>query len=71
MSNTAGHGSKIEICDVEGCDKESERSINYKQVAKTSLALKAGEHRNVHLCKGHYKEYKKESKQDREISAIY
>ena len=71
MSGTAGHGAKVEVCDVAGCENEAERSINYKQVSKTSLSLKPGDHRSVHLCKVHYKEYKKESKQDREISAIY
>jgi hypothetical protein len=71
MSGTAGHGAKIEICDVAGCEKESERSLNYKQVSKTSLELKPGEHHSVHLCKEHYKTYKKESKQDREINSIY
>ena len=71
MSGTVGHGAKTEICDVDGCDKEAERSLNYKQVSKTSLKLKAGEHRSVHLCKEHYKTYKKESKQDREIDSIY
>ena len=71
MSGTAGHGAKTEICDVAGCDKESERSISYKQVAKTSLELKGGEHRSVHLCKEHYKTYKKESKQDRDLNSIY
>ena len=71
MSGTAGHGAKIEICDVAGCEKEAERSLNYKQVSKTSLELKPGEHPRVHLFQEHYKTYKKESKQDREINSIY
>ena len=27
--------------------------------------------RNVHLCKEHYKQYKKETKTDRSIDSIY
>jgi len=71
MSGTAGHGAKTEICDVEGCNNEAERSLNMKQVAKCDLKLKAGEHRNVHLCKEHYKSYKKQTKTERSIDSIY
>ena len=55
----------------EGCDKPAERSLNIKQVAKTSLKLKNPGVRQVHLCKEHYKAYKKESKTDRELDAYY
>ena len=71
MSSTAGHGQKTEICDCEGCSNEAERSINFKKVQKTSLTLKAGEHRNVHLCKEHYKTFKKETKEERSLNSIY
>lgn len=71
MSGTAGHGAKTEICDVEGCENEAERSLNMKQVARSSLELKNPGARNVHLCKEHYKQYKKETKKDREIDSIY
>ncbi|AGI47520.1 hypothetical protein TALC_00520 [Thermoplasmatales archaeon BRNA1] len=71
MSGTAGHGTKTEICDVDGCNNEAERSLNMKQVAKCSLKLKGGEHRSVHLCKEHYKQYKKDTKSSRAIDAIY
>lgn len=71
MSSTAGHGQKTEICDCEGCNNEAERSINFKKVQKTSLTLKSGEHRNVHLCKEHYKTFKKETKEERSLNSIY
>jgi len=51
-------------CDVSGCDKEAERSININKVKKTSLSLKSQELRSVHLCKEHYKVLKKETKDD-------
>ncbi len=71
MSGTAGHGAKAEICDVDGCNNEAERSLSMKQVANSKLALKPGEHRSVHLCKEHYKQYKKETKTERSIDSIY
>lgn len=71
MSSTAGHGQKTEICDCDGCNNEAERSISYKKVQKTSLVLKAGDHRNVHLCKEHYKTFKKETKEERSLNSIY
>ena len=71
MSGTAGHGAKEETCDVDGCNNVAERSLNMKQVSKCNLKLKAGDHRSVHLCKEHYKEYKKATKTDREIDSIY
>jgi hypothetical protein len=68
---TAKHATGTKVCDILGCDKESERSLNVKQVAGTSLALKDSDVRNVHLCKEHYKEYKKESKSTRELDSVY
>lgn len=56
------HVTKEEICDVAGCDKPSERSLNIKKVSTTSLQLKSNDIRQVHLCKEHYKILKKETK---------
>lgn len=67
----ANHSEKIEVCDVEGCNSDSERSFNYKQVSETSLALKPGEYRQVHLCKGHYRDFKKQTKTTRGLDRIY
>ena len=51
-----------EICEVVGCDSPSERTLSNKKVSCTSLELKNPDCRNVHLCKAHYKEWKKLSK---------
>lgn len=67
----ANHGSTEDVCDCAGCDKPAERSLNMKQVAKTGLKLKDSGVRQVHLCKEHYKEYKKQSKTDRELDSYY
>lgn len=59
------------MCDVEGCDKEAERSINIKQVSKSSLKLKQISGHSVHLCKEHYKQFKKDTKTDRSLDSVY
>ena len=65
------HNTVAAKCDVLGCDNDAERSFNIKQVAKSQLTLKSNDLRSVHLCKEHYKEFKKQTKTDRELSSIY
>lgn len=67
----AKHGTDQETCDVMGCQNAAERSFNIKQVSKSSLQLKSSDIRNVHLCKEHYKEFKKTTKQARELDQVY
>jgi hypothetical protein len=67
----AKHATECKTCDIVGCEKESEKSLNIKQVTETSLNLKSSDLRNVHLCKEHYKEYKKETRQSRDLNSIY
>lgn len=67
----AKHGTTEEICDVAGCEKPAERSFNIKQVSRSSLKLKSNDLRQVHLCKEHYKEFKKQTKTDRELDQVY
>lgn len=65
------HESDCKICDVVDCDKESERSLSMKQVSKSSLKFKGGDLKNVHLCKDHYRTFKKETKKTRELDQVY
>jgi len=59
------------VCAVVGCDKEAERSISLKQFSKSSLKLKESGVRSAHLCKDHYKTFKKETKTSRELDQFY
>ena len=58
------HTEKEEICDVAGCEKPAERSLNIKKVSETDLRLKSDSLKQVHLCKEHYKQLKKQTKND-------
>jgi len=58
--------SKGAKCNVDGCDKEGARSINTTKVENANLRVNSAGKKSV-LCKEHYKEYKKESKDDRDL----
>jgi len=68
---SAKHSTESKVCDIAGCNKESERSISLKQMTKSSLRLKDQNVRSAHLCKEHYKEYKKETKNSRDLDKIF
>jgi hypothetical protein len=65
-----GDMAEKETCDVSGCNKEAERSISVKQVKGSKLTLKPECTRSAHLCKDHYREFKKETKKDRKLEQL-
>jgi hypothetical protein len=60
-----GRIAKGEKCSVVGCNKEAMKSLATEKVAKTGL--KVGNGRRSYLCKEHYKEYKKATKNDKKL----
>ena len=58
--------SKGAKCDVDGCNNDGTRSLNSSRVESAGLRLKSSGKKAV-LCKEHYKEWKKETKDDREV----
>ena len=53
-------------CNVDSCDQDGARSLNTSKVENAGLRVTSSGKKTV-LCKEHYKEYKKESKDDREL----
>ena len=53
-------------CNVDGCSNEGARSLNSSKVEQAGLRLKSSGKKTV-LCKEHYKEWKKETKDDRDL----
>ena len=53
-------------CNVDGCDQDGVRSLNTKKVEDAGLRLNSSGKKSV-LCKQHYKEWKKETKDEREL----
>ncbi len=52
-------------CVVQECGSKAIKSISIEKVKKTNLKIKEG--RKAYLCKDHYKEYKRQLKNDRKI----
>jgi hypothetical protein len=61
--------SQGEICAVKGCGKPAERSISGEAARAAKLDVDE-DLRRVHLCKDHYKQYKKASRKDRELDSL-
>lgn len=53
-------------CNVTGCDKDGVRSLTTSKVEGTGLSIASGSKKTA-LCKEHYKEWKKATKQEREV----
>jgi hypothetical protein len=53
-------------CNISGCDDDGVRSINTSKVDNAGLRVESSGKKTV-LCKAHYKEYKKESKDERDL----
>jgi len=57
-------------CSVEGCKADAERSISAKNVEKSGLSISLEDQRSAHLCKEHYREFKKKTKKDRTLERL-
>jgi len=60
---------EVQSCEVSGCKAEAARAINAKKASGAGLSIskKMG---NVHVCKEHYREFKKATKKDRELERL-
>lgn len=58
--------SKGSKCNVDGCDSSAARSLNTKKVEDAGLRLNSSGKKSG-LCKEHYKEWKKATKDDRSL----
>ncbi|MCI4371586.1 MAG: hypothetical protein L3J78_02955 [Thermoplasmata archaeon] len=57
-----------DVCGVQGCGKEGKRSLSTRKVKEVLPELRLiGDPRRVHLCKDHYKEFRKKTKKEREL----
>ena len=53
-------------CNVQGCENDGARSLNTTKVENAGLQVNSSSKKTV-LCKSHYKEWKKETKEDRDL----
>jgi hypothetical protein len=57
-------------CDVRECKEPAERSIATKRAEGAGLSLGETVGKSAHLCKHHYREFKKKTKKDRELDKL-
>ena len=60
---------KVKTCDVSGCSEPSVRTVSGEKARSAGLSVSKSL-RKAHLCKKHYKEYKKATKKDRELERL-
>ncbi len=57
-----------EICGVVACGKEAKRSLSTQKVKQALPELKLiGDPRRIHLCRDHYRQFRKKTKEEREL----
>ena len=63
--------AKKETCGVSGCGEDAVRSVAVDK-AKEALPGKslAADFRRVHLCREHYRAFRKATKKDRELERL-
>ncbi len=59
---------KKKVCDVVGCEEEAVKTVARKKAEK--IFDLGGRGSKVHLCKKHYKEFKKKTKKERELERV-
>jgi len=61
---------QVHKCDIEGCKADAERSISGRKVEKAGMTLSSDPAKSAHLCREHYKEFKKRTKKDRTFERL-
>ena len=65
-------GDASDVCGVVDCKEKGHKSLSTKKVksALPNLSLRKDAGKRVHLCKKHYKEFKKKTKKERELDRL-
>ena len=61
-----GRVDKGVTCSVDGCSQEAERSITGSKASMATDLLVDTSSKRIYLCKQHYKDWKKSTKEERE-----
>jgi len=63
--------SEIPQCNVSDCSENAKRSLSFKKVKNALPKLKfENVGKKVHLCKEHYKQFKKATKEQRKMETL-
>ncbi len=70
MPDQRRSNAKVRSCDISGCEKTAERSVSGKKVEKAGLDLSSDPAKTAHLCRDHYRSFKKKTKKDRVLERL-
>ena len=61
-----------QICEIKTCSNEAVRSIATKNLMKglPSVQVMDEKHKRTHICKDHYKQLQKATKEERELQRL-
>jgi len=60
-----------DVCSVAGCGQTAARSLSTKKVKEVLPELHlAAETRRTHLCRDHYRQFRKNTKEERELERL-
>ena len=57
-------------CSVEGCKNPAARSVAGTRAKAALRPLKVADERHAHLCRDHYKLFRKATKRDRKLERL-
>ncbi len=69
MAERLSGSHAVEKCDVKGCGKDADRSVAGEAAREAGLDVEEGL-RRAHLCKDHYKQFKKATKEERKLESL-
>jgi hypothetical protein len=69
MAERRSSANEVGNCEIQGCAKSVERSVSAENAKSAGLKYEEGLKR-VHLCKEHYRQFKKETKKDRILESL-
>ena len=64
--NTMGKVDKGVACSVQGCDEVALRSMSGSKAAMAIDLMIDSSNKRIYLCRQHYRDWKKSTKEDRE-----
>lgn len=60
-----------DVCGVSGCGQKAARSLPTKKVKEVLPELRlAADTRRTHLCRDHYRSFRKKTKEERELERL-
>ncbi len=69
MAERRSPAAKMGNCEILSCTKPAERSVSAESAKGAGLEYAEGLKR-VHLCKEHYRQFKKQTKKDRVLESL-